>query len=79
MSNSSNQCSVTPRLVHFRVTYWRGKDYKGVVGVINPDTWDEANKIACRYNLLYCYQPGHFEVRAFNLKAYMECNPPAQQ
>jgi hypothetical protein len=49
----------------WHVTYWIGKDYKGVIAFTLADTWDEANKVACRYNLIYCYQPGYFVVRPF--------------
>jgi hypothetical protein len=56
---------------HWRVIYREENEYKGVIGTSKYDTWDEANRVACRYNQHFCYHNGHFEVCAFNLKGYM--------
>jgi hypothetical protein len=49
---------------HWRVTYWEGNTYKGVISTLKFDTWDDANRVACRYNLRYCYRNGHCTVSA---------------
>jgi hypothetical protein len=58
-------------MIHYRVIYWK-EVYRGArIGAAYYNTWEEANRVACRYNQQFCYLNGYFKVSGVGPKGYM--------